>query len=109
MFTATVSCVPVDPVKVKDDEGHVVEELSAMQTAPVIAACAVGAFGVSNKTARKISGTDDANLCFFIRTHHYFRNRRNATWTHVLIYAYRTMAVFEPPSVVLIRPECLKS
>lgn len=67
MFTATVSCAPVDPVKVRGEEGHVVEEPFAMQTVPVIAACAMGvAFGVSNNAARKISGTDKVILYLFI-------------------------------------------
>jgi hypothetical protein len=71
MFTATVRCVPVDPVKVKGEEGHVVEEPSAMQTVPVIAACAGRtAFGVRNKAASRTSGIDDAILYFFIRTYH---------------------------------------
>jgi hypothetical protein len=68
MFTATVSCVPVDPVKVKGDEGHVVEEPSAMQTVPVIVARPGRiAFGASNKAASKISGIDEINLYLFKR------------------------------------------
>ena len=73
MFTATVSCVPVEPVKVKGEEGHVVEEPSAMQTVPIIAARAGGiALGVRNKAASRTSGINDANLYFFLRTHVYF-------------------------------------
>ncbi len=78
MFTATVSCVPVDPVNVKGEEGHVVEEPSAMQTVPVIVARAGrNAFGVSNNAASRTSGIENAILCFFIRNASLFSESAN--------------------------------